>query len=200
MSIADTIRSRRSIRALDGPPLSEAEVEQLVALALAAPAPHHTTPWRFAHVGPQRRVRLADAMAEAWRADMEGDGVPEDQQQRALTRSRSRVIDAPTLLIGCLVWDGLRRYEDARRRDAEWGMARHSFGAALQNILLEASARGLGAYWLSAPLYAGEAVRTALDLDEGWVPQAAIALGRPAADYRPFERPAPDIERDLAWR
>jgi coenzyme F420-0:L-glutamate ligase/coenzyme F420-1:gamma-L-glutamate ligase len=200
MSIADEIRARRSIRGLAGPPLAEAEVEQLVSLALTAPAPHHTTPWRFAHVGPERRASLADAMGEVWRADMERDGVPVDEQRAALARSRDRVLDAPTLLVGCLAWDGLRRYDDARRRDAEWGMARHSFGAAMQNILLEASARGLGAYWLSAPGYAAEAVRAALDLDEGWEPQAAIALGHPSAGYRPFDRPAPDVTGSLVWR
>ena len=42
-SLADAIRARRSIRGLEGPPLSRDEVEQLVALALTAPAPHHTS-------------------------------------------------------------------------------------------------------------------------------------------------------------
>ncbi|MYD65686.1 MAG: hypothetical protein F4X26_06870, partial [Chloroflexi bacterium] len=107
MSLADGIRARRSIRGLEGPALSAAEVEALVELALLAPAPHHTTPWRFAEVSASRRAALADAMGEVWRADMTADGVPEAQQARALDRSRRRVEGAPTLLLGCIVGEGL---------------------------------------------------------------------------------------------
>ncbi|GMU40291.1 MAG: hypothetical protein AMXMBFR23_11570 [Chloroflexota bacterium] len=194
------IRSRRSIRGLEGPPLEAGVVDALVALACTAPAPHHTQPWRFVEIGPARRAALATAMGEAWRADMLRDGVPERQQERALARSRRQVEDAPTLLLGCLVHDGLRDYADDRRARAEWGLAQHSFGASLQNILLAAAARGLGAFWISAPLYAQEAVRTALDLDAAWEPQAFVALGHPSADYRPFDRPLPDLGKHLTRR
>lgn len=191
--VLNAIRSRRSIRGLVGPALAPEEVERLVALACTAPAPHHTRPWRFAEVSPGRRDALASAMGEAWRADLERDGVPQGQQEKALRRSRRQIESAPTLLVGCLVADGLRVYEDDRRARAEWGLAQHSFGAALQNVLLAASVSGLAAFWISAPLYAQEAVRTALDLDAAWQPQALVALGHPAEDYVPFDRPPPDL-------
>ncbi|MEX2372673.1 MAG: nitroreductase family protein, partial [Dehalococcoidia bacterium] len=75
-----------------------------------------------------------------------------------------------------------------------------SFGAALQNILLAAAARGLGAFWISAPLYAQDAVRDALDLNASWQPQAFVALGHPRADYTPFDRPAPDLGKHFTRR
>ena len=198
--LEDAIRSRRSIRGLEGPPLEAAEVEALVGLALTAPAPHHTQPWRFVEVTAARRGDLASAMGEAWRADLITDGVPEAQRNRALSRSRRQIEEAPTLLLGCAIAEGLREYSDARRRSAEWTLATHSFGAAMQNILLAASARGLGAFWISAPLYAPEAVRAALDLDAAWQPQALIALGHPSADYRPFARPTPDLGQHFLRR
>jgi len=191
--LEQAIRSRRSVRGLVGPPLTAAELESLVALALTAPAPHHTQPWRFAEVLPPRRAALASAMGDAWRADIEGDGVPEATIERLLARSRGQIEGAPTLLLGCLVADGLNAYEDDRRARAEWSLATHSFGAALQNILLTASARGLGAYWISSPVYAQPEVRGALDLDQSWQPQAFVALGRPDTEYTPFERPTPDL-------
>ena len=198
--LEEAIRSRRSIRGLEGPPLEPAEVEALVGLALTAPAPHHTQPWRFVEVTTARRGALASAMGEAWRADLAADGVPEVQQERALSRSRRQIQEAPTLLLGCAVADGLRDYADERRARAEWTLATHSFGAAMQNILLAASARGLGAFWISAPLYAPEAVRAALDLEAAWQPQALIALGHPSADYRPFARPTADLGRHFLRR
>ena len=200
MSIEDAIRARRSIRGLVGPPLEGSEVESLVSLALTAPAPHHTQPWRFVEVMPPLRAALAEAMGEAWRADLERDGVPRATQERLLARSRAQVVDAPTLLLGCLVADGLRVYEDEPRRRAEWSLATHSFGAAMQNVLLAAGARGLGAFWISAPVYAQAAVRGALDLEESWQPQALIALGHPDAGYQPFARPEADLERHFLRR
>ncbi|MBM4410443.1 MAG: nitroreductase family protein [Chloroflexi bacterium] len=198
--IEDAIRARRSVRGLDGPPLAAEEVEALVALALTAPAPHHTRPWRFVEIGAARREVLADAMGSAWRRDLEADALPSKTVDRALARSRARITGAPTLLLGCLVADGLNRYTDERRWRAEWGLAQHSFGAALQNLLLAASARGFAAYWISAPLYAPDEVRGALDLDATWEPQAFVALGRPKGDYRPFDRPAPDLGTEFTRR
>ncbi len=196
----EAIRGRRSIRGLAGPPLARGEVEALVALALTAPAPHHTRPWRFAHVSPTRRAALARAMGEAWLADMRRDGVEPEQRQRALERSRRQLEEAPTLLVGALVGEGLRAWPDERRLRAEWTIAALSFGAALQNLLLAASGSGVAAYWISAPLYAPEAVRESLSLPADWEPQAAVALGRPRADYRPFARPEPDVSGSLLWR
>ena len=200
MSLADALRARRSIRGLTGPPLSDAEISDLVGVALLAPAPHHTRLWRFVDVSIGRREALAAAMGAVWRADMEADGLDAETQQRALARSRRRIVEAPTLLIGCLVGEGLHAYLDERRDRAEWTMAAHSFGAALQNLLLEASARGLGAYWMAAPLYAPAEIRAVLDLPEVWRPQAFIALGRPRPDYHPFDRPPPDVEGSLLRR
>ncbi len=199
-TLEQAIRARRSIRSIEGPPLSPDEVTTLVELALTAPAPHHTQPWRFVDVSTERRLPLARAMGFAWQHDLERDGVDPRQQRRALNRSRRQLVEAPTLLLGCLVGDGLNHYADERRQRAEWGLAMHSFGAALQNLLLAASVRGLGAYWISAPLYAPEAVRAVLTLEEGWHPQAFVAAGRPAAGYRPFVRPEPDLSEHLVAR
>lgn len=200
MSIEDAIRNRRSIRGLHGPPLPAADVDALVALMLTAPAPHHTQPWRFADIGAGRREQLAAAMGAAWRADLAGDGVPVERQDRVIARSRGQIVDAPTLLLGCIVGEGLRDYPDESRRRSEWTLATHSFGAAMQNLLLAVAERGLAAYWLSSPLYAPDAVRGALDLPQEWVPQAFIAVGRPEQSYRPFDRPAPDVTRHLVRR
>ena len=97
--IESAIRSRRSVRGLEGPPLEPAEVESLVALALTAPAPHHTQPWRFAEVSPARRSVFATAMGEAWRADLEADGVPKAQQDRALGMTGELVLHPSNVAI-----------------------------------------------------------------------------------------------------
>src|ERR1700704_3659263 len=55
-------------------------------------------------------------------------------------------------------------YPDPRRAQAEYLMAVQSVAMAVQNLLLAAHAEGLGACWMCAPLFCGEAVRAALAL------------------------------------
>ena len=151
-------------------------------------------------VGSESRSILAEEMGAKWKQDLLGDNVSETQINKALANSSARILSAPTLLLGCLVQEGLNTYTDFERASAEWGLAQHSIGAALENILLAAHVRNYGAYWISAPLYAGDNVRTALQLEQEWVPQALIALGRKNTGYEPFDRPELNINEYLIWR
>jgi len=118
-------------------------------------------------------------MGQAWRRDLEADGVAEERIQHLLSRSHRRLSQAPVLLLACVVAEDARQWPDQRRRAAERQMFAHSLGAALQNLMLAAHARGLGTCWLSAPLFCPQAVRRALDLPPTFQPQALIALGYP---------------------
>ena len=193
MDAYQAITTRRSLRHFDGRSVAPALVHKLLSVGLLAPAPHHTRPWRFVALEtPGSRRKLADAMGAAWRRDLEGDGVAQEQIEMLLARSRRQIEDAPALALGCLVSEGLRQWPDKRRRRAEWRMATQSMGCALENILLAAHAEGLAAYWISAPLFCSDAIRDALDLPEEYEAQALIAIGYPAADSSP--RPRPESE------
>ena len=65
------------------------------------------------------------------------------------------------------------------------GLAQQSVGAGMQNLMLAAHALGLASYWISAPLFAPEAVREALGLPGDYVAQAFVVLGYAAAAPRP---------------
>lgn len=200
ITFENSISARRSFRGIIGPPLEKSDIEELVTLAMTAPAPHHTTPWRFVAIDSNNRLNLAENMGLKWKKDLQKDGTDNDVIQKALDNSKQRIMTAPTLLLGCLVANGLNTYADTARAEAEWGLAQQSFGAALENLLLAAHNRNYGAYWISAPLYAQEAVRDSLNLDAAWQPQAFVAIGRKTLDYKPFERPPPDIMNNLIWR
>ena len=180
MLLDEAISGRRSIRHFARRAVPPALVREIVAAACLAPAPHHTHPWRFVALrAAEAKQRLAEAMGQAWRRDLEADGVPAERIQALLSRSRKRLSQAPVLLLACIVADGARRWPDQRRRAAERQMFGHSLGAALQNLMLAAHARGLGTCWLSAPLFCPQAVRRAVDLPADFQAQALIALGYP---------------------
>lgn len=187
--VTNAIASRRSVRRFEPSVVSSETVTELVALACAAPAPHHSKPWRFVDVvtTPARQA-LADAMADAWRADLDSEGAGVHEIDRRVRRSREQIEEAPVLLVACLVLDEAREWPDERRRAAERDMFIQSLGAALQNMLLGAVERGLAGYLKGAPLFCRDAVRDALELPEGWEPAFLVLLGYPEPGFAPPAR------------
>ncbi len=190
MDILEAIASRRSVRRFAPREVRRDVARELIAAACAAPAPHHSRPWRFVEVRPGTRLRLIEAMAAAWRADLGADGRPAQALEAPLARSRRQLTDAPLLLLACLQAEAARDWPDKRRRSAERDMYVQSLGAALQNLLLAAHARGLGGYLKGAPLFCPAAVSEALSLPNGWQPAFLVLLGYPADDSRPMSRSA----------
>lgn len=199
--VSAAIAARRSVRKFARLAVDGDTVERLVAIACTAPAPHHSRPWRFAHITTTpARERLADAMADAWRADLEKAGESVHTIDRLLKRSRSQITEAPALLLACLSLDEARPWRDKPRRVAERDMFVQSLGAALQNLLLAAADYGLAGYLKGAPLFCPDAVRDALDLPLEWHPAFLVLLGYPNASAKLKPRKAPPTDDFLLLR
>lgn len=197
MRIPDLIEARRSIRSFTDDHVDPALIDTCIRAACRAPAPHHSWPWRFVRLvaGADAGLeRLAEGMADAWRVDLEADGVAAAEMERLLESSRTKIGDAPAAVLAGLVWDGLDRYPDARRRAVEWGMARLSLGAAVQNLMLCATSLELASCWIAAPIFCSEAARDALDLPGDLYPEALVLVGHPDPGYTPMPRPAVDLD------
>jgi coenzyme F420-0:L-glutamate ligase/coenzyme F420-1:gamma-L-glutamate ligase len=182
--VADVIQQRRSVRHFSPEPLDRKLVRELISLACLAPAPHHSRPWRWAHIASKpARERLADAMGESWLDDLKSGSIPVREIDRMLTRSRGQIMDAPALILACLEMDAAKEWPDGQRQAAERDMFVQSLGAALQNLLLAAVERGLVGYLKGAPLFCAPAIMDALDLPRGWEPAFLVLLGYPQEGY-----------------
>lgn len=180
----DVLFARRTVREFSAEPVDGDAVRRAVEAAIAAPAPHHTTPWRFVLLeSPEARRRLLDAMREAWIADLRGDGFSAESIARRVRRG-DVLRAAPYLAVPCLVAEGSHTYRDDRRNAAEREMFVVAAGAGVQNLLVQLAVEGLGSAWVSSTMFCRDVVREVLDLPPDWDPMGAVAIGHPAAPPR----------------
>lgn len=191
---------RRSVRTFSTEPVAPEHIEEAVAEALTAPAPHHTRPVRFVWVQDHdTRIRLLDRMKDKWRTDLASDGRAADSVDRRVGRGQI-LYDAPELIIPFLVPDGAHSYPDAARTDAEHTMFTVAVGAAVQGLLVALAARDIGSCWIGSTIFAADLVRTELDLPADWEPLGAIAIGHLPETDEPRAPREPVATADLLIR
>ncbi|MGH3311158.1 MAG: coenzyme F420-0:L-glutamate ligase, partial [Streptomyces sp.] len=86
-AVREAVTLRRTVREFTEEPVDGGSVRRAVGAAVTAPAPHHTTPWRFVLLeSAESRLRLLDAMREQWIADLRADGKSEQSIAKRIRR------------------------------------------------------------------------------------------------------------------
>jgi coenzyme F420-0:L-glutamate ligase/coenzyme F420-1:gamma-L-glutamate ligase len=190
LGAADVITARRTVRDFTGTPVPPEAVRRAIAAAITAPAPHHSTPWRFAVLETAgARTRLLDDMLAAWQADLAADGFTAGQIARRVRRGEP-LRTAPLIIVPCLAAGAAHLYPDERRNACERTMFVVAMGAAIENLLVSLAVEGLGSCWISSTLFCRDVTVRSLGLPPGWEPMGAIGVGHPAAPAA--DRPARD--------
>ncbi|OWA37831.1 nitroreductase [Saccharibacillus sp. O16] len=143
MDVTEAIRTRRSVGAVKEQEVPRASIEKILEAGIWAPNHRKTEPWRFFVLQGEGRNKLASAMVDTEAAEKGIQPSPE-QREEMLASAIKKVSRAPLIIaVGCEPDLGPKIIP------LEETLA---VGAAIQNMLLEAHALGLGAVWRSGSL------------------------------------------------
>jgi coenzyme F420-0:L-glutamate ligase / coenzyme F420-1:gamma-L-glutamate ligase len=189
------VKGRRSVRRYQDRPIEPEIVEGLLDAGVWAPSAHNRQPWRFAVLTDNdAKQTLASKMGELLRRARLADGDDSGAVEADVQRSHARITTSPLVIVAFLTMEDMDTYPDPARSNAEQLMAVQGVAMAVNNILLAAQARGLGACWMCAPLFCSEAVVEAVGAPAHWQAQALLTIGYPASGGKPARRrPLSDV-------
>lgn len=187
MDALEAMRSRHSVSPafLGEPGPDPTTLETLLDAAARAPDHGCLRPWRFLIVRGEDRARLGDVLAAALaKRDPSAD-------EAALAKERAKPLRAPLIVIVAA-----RIEPDHPKIPAVEQIL--SAGAAVQNLLLAATALGLGAKWVSGPGAHDEHVKQALGLRPQDLIAGLVFLGRTSGSP-PVVPHASAVDLASAW-
>lgn len=163
--LIDAIKERRSIRAFEATLIPDATIGRLLESAHLAPSAGNLEPWKFIV------VKDADLRRKVAAAAYDQDFIGE----------------APVCIVVCA--EPERSAARYGHRGAELYCLQDT-AAATQNILLTATAYGLGTCWVGS--FDEDHVRQTLGLDRSLRPVAIIPVGYPAEEAEEIPRRSVD--------
>lgn len=185
MDVIEAIRSRRMIPKVGGQPPNREEIEELLELAVRAPSHHLTQPWRFYVLAGAERERLARSIAE----EASSRGLDPVEAAADATKKVGR---APVIVVfTCIPGEGPAVVEQEEVA---------SVAMAIQNFLLAAHAKGLGAMLRTGGAAYHPCISEQLDLAPTERVIGFVYLGHPAGERALTPRTsAGEHTRWLGW-
>lgn len=200
-AVKDAIFQRKSTRSfVPDLRLERADLECILRSGLQAPSPKNRQPWKFCVVEDQaQKQRLTDIMMQSI-AQLKQQRIQKNRDISDLTMaeySAEILSQASAVIFVCYERDPSQEHDDP----LAWDITAQGFevadlqaiGAAVENMLLQATELSIDSLWICDVLYAHDALRSYLHLPCPFV--AAVALGKVA----PHQSNRKELHEKVIW-
>lgn len=178
--------------------MEPAIIRQLIEAAVAAPSAKNRQPWKFIVYTDAAKEEICDAMEAGLAREKSGQTIlPGWTCGHADADNTLRVMREAPVLIAVLNTNGRTPYEniDTDHRIAEICDSL-SIGAAIQNLLLEATAHGLGTLWIANTCFAYPELVKCIGTEDQLISVVSVGYAAENPDMRPRRK----MEEVLEYR
>jgi nitroreductase len=186
--IADIIKNRRSIKPvkMNGKKIPDDQVRELLKLANWAPTHGRTEPWRFIVYSGNKVKEFCQQHAELYKAHTSAEKFEQANYDKLLHNG-----DLASHIIIAVMQRGNLPKIPALEEIAATAIA-------IQNILLGATAAGIGSFWSTGGMTHHPVMKDFLELNEQDIVMSLLYLGY--ADEQMEGKRQTEIEEKVIWK
>jgi nitroreductase len=193
MDFFDVVNSRRSIRKYKPDQVSRDIVMKILHAANQAPSAMNLQQWEFLVITGERIGKIGESYKKAVEDLIQGS---DPSHQTSLPPANefieyARALGGAPMVI--VILTEASDQGDMRKAHLE------SASAAMQNLVLSATAMGLGSCWMTGPLRREHSLRSILGVPDSREIVALTPLGYPAETPPPRARKDPDLSQKVQW-
>lgn len=165
------IRSRRTIRKYTDKEISNKQIMKILEAGRWSPSVHNAQPWRFIVIRKEPVIkRLAGILLKKSHHLFSGFDI-------IVKKTAEVVLSAPIAIViynSCELSKRMRKFGDPYFSITEISELQ-SISASIENMLLMAHSLGLGAAWLTSPLFCAAEIRSLFNINGSFV--ALLTIG-----------------------
>jgi nitroreductase len=191
------IMERRSIRKFSSRQIDKTDILHIIESGTKAPSAKNRQPWKFIVVQGNAKEKMLQAFCNGVQREEKGAAcLPGSVQCIQGARHTIEIMKQAPVIIFVLNTMGKNMFSSMTDEDRVFEVCNiQSVSAAVQNMLLASTERGIGSLWICDIYFAYQELCEWLDRDGELL--AAIALGY--SEEQPEPRPRKKIEEVVEW-
>ena len=191
------IIDRRSIRKYKPDPIPKTIIEDMIKAGMLAPSSKNRQPWKFIVATGNAKDAALEAMQRGLQREKDAPFLPESAKYLNGAENTLRIMRQAPVIIFVVNPLGINFHRTLTVEERIYELCNaQSVGAAIENMALTATERGLGCLWICDTYFAYKELSDWLATDGELL--AAMAVGY--ADEAPSARPRNNINDVVEWK
>jgi nitroreductase len=192
------IEDRKSIRKFSGQDIPDKVIREIIESGIKAPSAKNRQPWKFIVVKGDSKASMLEAFKQGLRREEHSDALlPESSCHLGDAKRSIEIMEQAPVVVFIVNIQGKGLLEKITPEERIYETANiESIGAAIQNMLLEATERDIGSLWICNVFFAYQELRQWLNTEGDMA--AAVAFGYTME--QPEARPRKKFDDTVVWR